>query len=62
MTTEDRIKLFGMSTAHLERDLDKVETALGLDLQRARADEKDEDYYPQFDHGLRVEAAPLLSH
>lgn len=62
MTIEDRIKLFGMSHALSERDLDKVESALKLDLGRGTPDTKDEAYYPQFDHALRVQAAEMGEH
>ena len=59
MASEERIKLFGMSHALVERDLDKIEKELAIDLQRFTADEKDEQYYPQFEHELRVEAARM---
>lgn len=59
---EDRIKLFGMSHALLERDLDKVESALGVDLQRSDETPKDDEYYPQFEHSLRVEASSMAEH
>lgn len=62
MLLEDRIKLFGMSHSLVERDLDKVETTLKLDLGRSVPDSKDEDYYPQFEHALRVEAAGMGEH
>jgi hypothetical protein len=62
MGPEERVKLFGMSHALVERDLDKVEQALGVDLQRAVLDRKDEEYYPQFEHELRVEAARMGEH
>lgn len=62
MSTEDRIKLFGMSHALVERDLDKVEHDLNVDFGRATPDSKDEAYYPQFDHALRVEAAEMGDH
>ncbi len=62
MSLADRIKLFGMSHALVERDLDKVEENLHLDLQRASGDLKDEEYYPQFDHTLRVEASAMSKH
>lgn len=62
MSAEDRIKLFGMSHALVERDLDKVEETLKLELGRATPDSKDEAYYPQFDHALRVEAAEMGEH
>lgn len=62
MSAEDRIKLFGMSHALTERELDNVEGKLKLDLGRAVPDAKDEAYYPQFDHALRVEAAEMGEH
>ncbi|MCL5067450.1 MAG: hypothetical protein M1368_03750, partial [Thaumarchaeota archaeon] len=62
MDLEQRIKLFGMSHALLERDLDKVESGLGISLQRSTPDEKDETYYPQFDQSLRVEAGRMKEH
>src|SRR5258708_17708210 len=62
MTREDRIKLFGMSHALLERDLDKVEGRLRVDLQRREQERKDDEYYPQFGEGLRTEAARMGDH
>ena len=62
MFLEDRIKLFGMSHSLVERDLDKVEASLKLDLGRSIPDSKDEDYYPQFEHALRVAAAGMGEH
>ncbi len=62
MNAEDRIKLFGMSHSLVERDLDKTEERLKLDLQRAETDEKDEEYYPQFDLALRSEAKDMGNH
>jgi hypothetical protein len=62
MSVEDRIKLFGMSHALVERELDRVEEDFKLDLGRAAPDSKDEAYYPQFDHALRVEAAQMGEH
>jgi hypothetical protein len=62
VSVEDRIKLFGMSHALVERELDKVEERLGIDLERTADDDKDEEYYPQFEHALRVEAARMREH
>ena len=62
MLTGDEIKLFGMSHALVERDLDKVEQRLKLDLQRTATEDKDEAYYPQFDDALRKEAAQMRRH
>lgn len=62
MDADERIKLFGMSNTLVERDLDKTEELLKVDLQRATEDRKDEEYYPQFDHALRVEASSMARH
>lgn len=62
MNIEDHIKLFGMSHGLVERDLDKVEEKFSIDLQREQRDDRDEVYYPQFDHDLRVEAASMGKH
>jgi hypothetical protein len=59
---EDKVKLFGLSHPALERDLDKVEATLTLDLGRDELDDKDEDYYPQFAQALRTEAADMGEH
>ncbi len=62
MKAEDKIKLFGMSHSLVERDLDKVEQRHHIDLQRYEADNRDEDYYPQFDLNLRTEASQMGKH
>lgn len=62
METDDRIKLFGMSHALVERDLDQVEKKSKLDLQRFVKETKDEEYYPQFSHNLRLEATEMGKH
>jgi len=62
MKAEDKIKLFGMSHSLVERDLDKVEKNFKIDLQRFEKETKDEDYYPQFAHNLRMEAAEMGRH
>jgi hypothetical protein len=56
MNQGDRIRLFGLSAGLAERELDKIEKRLALDLQRSDVDDKDEDYYPQFDYAFRSEA------
>jgi len=60
--SEDRIRLFGLSHPAVERELDKIEAALKVDLQRSEHDEKEEEYYPQFDQALRQEAADMGRH
>lgn len=60
---EERIKLFAMANRLAESDLDKAERTLEIDLGRdEESDAKDEDYYPQFDRALRVEAARMGEH
>ncbi|MFA5778797.1 MAG: Swt1 family HEPN domain-containing protein [Elusimicrobiota bacterium] len=62
MRIEDDIKLFGMSHFLLERNLDKVEKLLKLDLQREVEIVDDDVYYPQFDQSLRTEAKEMRKH
>ena len=62
MRADERIKLFGMANALVERDLDGIEATLGFDLQRGKSEEKDESYYPQFESALRREAASMSAH
>lgn len=62
MDFEDRIRLFGLSTAAIDRDLDKVERLLGIDLQRSTPEQTDEGYYPQFAQALRNEASTMGKH
>lgn len=62
MDVEERVKLFGMSHALVERELDMVEQRLGLQLGRGEEKEKDETYYPQFEHVLRSQAASMGKH
>jgi hypothetical protein len=62
MDGNERIRLFGLSTSALERDLDQVEKTFKIDLQRAANDQKDEDYYPQFLDALRKEASEMAAH
>lgn len=62
MDSEDRIKLFQTSQFLVERDLDKVEERLRLDLGRGKEERKDEEYYPQFELALRIEAADMGEH
>ena len=62
MKAEDKIKLFGMSHSLAERDLDKLEQKLKLDLRRNIKEDKEDVYYPQFTHFLRQEAAEMGKH
>lgn len=64
MSTPDKVKLFGMSHLMAERDLDRIEKNLGLDLGReiGVAATQDDRYYPQFSEKVRREAAQMASH
>jgi Swt1-like HEPN len=64
MTFPDKIKLFGMSHLLVERDLDRVEEAFKLDLDRNMGlpDDRDDSYYPQFSEHIRREAAQMAGH
>jgi hypothetical protein len=61
---EDALKLFGITSQLLEHDLDLVEQAQGIDLQRGhrRTIEADESYYPQIEEAIRREAATMAPH
>jgi hypothetical protein len=59
----ERVRLFGVSRSSIERDLDRIERDLKIDLQRGGDDsDSDEDYYLQFEHRLRVEAEAMGRH
>jgi len=62
MNIEDRIKLFAMSNQLVERDLDKVEASEHVDLGRGAIDDKDEEYYPQFQEAIRKDASSMSRH
>jgi hypothetical protein len=64
MTSSKNIKLFGMSHLLAERDLDRVEETLKLDLNRSfgLVDDRDDNYYPQFSETVRKEAASMAAH
>jgi hypothetical protein len=61
---EDRIKIFAISNQMAERALDAVEESLGLDLGREfnQGKDKDDQYYPQFDHAIRIQAHDMAVH
>ena len=64
MSLENRIKLFVMSNQMFERDIDAVEKDAQLDLGRelGNAQDRDEEYYPQFEEAVRREASDMASH
>jgi hypothetical protein len=64
MANPEKIKLFGMSQLLTERELDRVEEKLGIDLHRkmGELDDRDDNYYPQFSEAVRHEAAAMAAH
>ena len=61
---EEKIKLFVMSNQMAERSLDFIERDFKLDLAREFDPEqdKDDEYYPQFEHAIRAEAREMAVH
>ncbi|MDP2748672.1 Swt1 family HEPN domain-containing protein [Pseudomonas sp.] len=61
---EDKIKLFAISNQMTERTLDYLESDLKLDLGRdiGTIQDKDDEYYPQFQHLIRTEAKEMAVH
>ena len=61
---EEQIKLFAISNQLLENDLDRIERELAIDLSRTHQKtlEKDQDYYPQIESDIRIEAAAMSLH
>lgn len=61
---EDKIKLFVMSNKMAERNLDYIERDLKIDLGRDLdgVKEQDDEYYPQFQHLIRVAAKEMAVH
>lgn len=52
-----------MTNQLLETELDRIEQDLNVDLGRKpKVDAWEEDYYPQFDESVRIEAAEMSSH
>lgn len=58
MNTEEKLKLFRFSHELVENQLDKIESQFKIDLGRKQETEaeKDEEYYPQFEESIRIEA------
>ena len=46
----------------MERDLDRVERLLKIDLQRSMTEQSNEEYYPQFAQAFRQEASAMGQH
>jgi HEPN superfamily Swt1-like protein len=64
MHGEEKIKLFRMSHLMAERDLDRIEEELKIDLERDSGlpADRDDSYYPQFSEAGRREAAEMAAH
>lgn len=61
---DERIKVFAISNQMAERALDAVEDSFQLDLGREinSDQDRDEEYYPQFDHAIRTQAREMAVH
>ncbi|EOU9533746.1 hypothetical protein G9X53_10515 [Cronobacter dublinensis] len=61
---EDKIKVFAFSNKIAERELDRLEYEMKINLGRGDnfVDDIDEDYYPQFSHDVRVKAKEMSIH
>jgi hypothetical protein len=60
---EEALKLFVFSNHLVERELDQVEADRDLNLNRGhRRTVGEEDYYPQIERSIRVEAASMAPH
>jgi hypothetical protein len=64
MNREEHVRLYGMSLQLVERELDAVELARNIDLQRLpdRETQRDTAYYPQFTESVRKEAAAMAQY
>lgn len=63
-SSEERIKLFAMTSQLIEHDLDRVERVHAVDLRRDHSltAEVDDAYYPQIESAIRAEAAEMAPH
>jgi len=63
-STEELVKLFGITNQLIEHSLDRVEREFAIDLGRDHrsAAEVDEEYYPQIESAIRAEAADMAPH
>ncbi|UTH30089.1 Swt1 family HEPN domain-containing protein [Ectopseudomonas hydrolytica] len=63
---EEKIKVFAISNQMAERALDQLENKFRIDLGRnaltEKKSDKDEAYYPQFDHDIRAQARDMAVH
>jgi hypothetical protein len=60
----DDLKLVVFNAQLLDNDFERIEREFGIDLGRSAlgSDDRDDDYYPQFDEDLRREAAEMAAH
>lgn len=58
------LKQFSMTSQLIEHDLDQIEKEFSIDLQRGHRSsiDKDEEYYPQIEQDIRIEAAKMAPH
>jgi len=61
---EDLIKIFGMTNQIIESDLDRIEREFKIDLGRhqTQGEDRDPQYYPQFEEAIRIEASRMREH
>jgi hypothetical protein len=65
MNALERVKLFAMSLQMLDQDLADIENKYAIDLGlsvKEETNDKDEEYYPQFDQAVRNEASEMAAH
>lgn len=65
MNALERVKLFAVSLQMLDQDLADIEKKYGINLGlsiKQEMDDKDEEYYPQFDEAIRNEASEMAAH
>jgi hypothetical protein len=62
--TTQALKLFAATSRMIEHDLDQIEIAFVIDLNRGHRDtvREDEQYYPQIEQDIRSEAARMAPH
>ncbi|SRR5216684_5776135 len=61
LPAEDAIRLFGVSGLMLQDELPKIETELGVKIRvgHVEPEQRDTEYYPQFDQQVRSEATAM---
>ena len=63
MNAESKLKLFVLANSLTEHSLDKIENERSIDLGRKEKEQnKEQNYYKQFDYQFRKEAKDMSSH